>query len=201
MAAVKQGMKTANNDKYLRLWYEVGVSRIAFPECQKNGTEQIKWVPYLKGGEFRKWSGNTEYVINWEEDGRALRAEQRAVLRNIQFSFKENLSWSVISSGRLAVRYVSPGFMFDGTGSCLFAVSNELVFLQAFLNSSAGMAFASFLSPTLTFEIGQIASYPIIRSEAYESSVGRLVSSLRNLSKLDWDAQETSWGFARHSML
>ena len=113
----KQGMKTADNDTFLRQWFEVSRSK---ESCWSLSPDRAKWVPYLKGGEFRKWFGNNSYVINWENDGEKLKSFPKAVLRNIKYSFRENLTWSVISSGCPAFRYTPKGFMFDGTGSCLF---------------------------------------------------------------------------------
>ena len=135
VSALKQGMKTADNDRFLRLWFE--------PSYEKTGCAQVGstsrnggtyWTPYLKGGEYRKWYGNYEYVLNWSEDGAELRRSKKAVLRNIAHSFKPGLNWTVISSGRLALRATPAGFMFDGTGSAIFPNHAETGFaIIAFL--------------------------------------------------------------------
>lgn len=201
-AIPKQGMKTADNGTYLRLWYEVSTNKrlgLGYPLKQAI-TSGKKWYPYVKGGPFRRWYGNNEYVINWEKDGARLRSFPKAVLRNIQYSFRENLTWSVISSGAPAFRFTPQGSMFDGTGSCLFADNKTLLYLQGLLNSSIILSVAKVLSPTLTFEIGQIANYPVIVEDAKMPAVEKAVLSSRLLCKDDWDSFETSWDFVRHPM-
>lgn len=195
----KQGMKTADNDTFLRQWFEVSRSK---ESCWSLSPDRAKWVPYLKGGEFRKWFGNNSYVINWENDGEKLKSFPKAVLRNIKYSFRENLTWSVISSGCPAFRYTPRGFMFDGTGSCLFDNGSKSgPFVQGFLNSNIGRHFATLMSPTLTFEIGQISNYPIIPDDAQTPKIEEFVLSNRDLAKRDWDSFETSWDFKRHPLV
>lgn len=195
----KQGMKTADNDTFLRQWFEVSRSK---ESCWSLSPDRPKWVPYLKGGEFRKWFGNNSYVINWENDGEKLKSFPKAVLRNIKYSFRENLTWSVISSGCPAFRYTPRGFMFDGTGSCLFDNGSKSgPFVQGFLNSNIGRHFATLMSPTLTFEIGQISNYPIIPDDAQTPKIEEFVLSNRDLAKRDWDSFETSWDFKRHPLV
>lgn len=200
VSTLKQGMKTANNETFLRLWQEVSFSRTG---CRNAGSidkyDGSIWVPYLKGGDFRKWYGNYDYVVYWKDNGETLKAFKRAVLRNIQFSFRASISWSVISSGRLALRTTPKGFMFDGTGSSIFEGSVPLEYIQGFLNSSVGEACASVMSPTLTFEVGQLARYPLLVEE--ENVVVEAVSSCVHLSKIDYDSFETSWAFERHPLL
>ena len=195
----KQGMKTADNDTFLRQWFEVSRSK---ESCWSLSPDRAKWVPYLKGGEFRKWFGNNSYVINWENDGEKLKSFPKAVLRNIKYSFRENLTWSVISSGCPAFRYTPKGFMFDGTGSCLFDNGSKSgPFVQGFLNSNIGRHFATLMSPTLTFEIGQISNYPIIPGGIQSPNVEELVLSNRGLAERDWDSFETSWNFKRSLLI
>lgn len=195
----KQGMKTADNDTFLRQWFEVSRSK---ESCWSLSPDRAKWVPYLKGGEFRKWFGNNSYVINWENDGEKLKSFPKAVLRNIKYSFRENLTWSVISSGCPAFRYTPRGFMFDGTGSCLFDNGSKSgPFVQGFLNSNIGRHFATLMSPTLTFEIGQISNYPIIPDGIQSPNVEELVLSNRGLAERDWDSFETSWNFKRSPLI
>ena len=195
----KQGMKTADNDTFLRQWFEVSRSK---ESCWSLSPDRAKWVPYLKGGEFRKWFGNNSYVINWENDGEKLKSFPKAVLRNIKYSFRENLTWSVISSGCPAFRYTPRGFMFDGTGSCLFDNGSKSgPFVQGFLNSNIGRHFATLMSPTLTFEIGQISNYPIIPDGIQSPNVEELALSNRGLAERDWDSFETSWNFKRSPLI
>ena len=209
----RQGLKTADNDRFLRLWHEVSHSCIQF-EC-KSREEAIasrqKWFPYVKGGEFRKWYGNCDYVVNWQNDGLEIKENVMRrypylktpdfVVKNQSYYFKESITWSVISSGRLALRYVPSGSIFDGTGSCIFTKTEKLKYLQGFLNSSIALTYAKCLSPTLTFEVGQLAAYPIIFDARKTNSVRSLVDKQRRLSKNDWDAFEMSWDFKKHPLI
>ena len=209
----RQGLKTADNDRFLRLWHEVSHSCVQF-EC-KSREEAIasrqKWFPYVKGGEFRKWYGNCDYVVNWQNDGLEIKENVMRrypylktpdfVVKNQSYYFKESITWSVISSGRLALRHVPSGLIFDGTGSCIFTKTETLKYLQGFLNSSIALAYAKCLSPTLTFEVGQLAAYPIIFDVCKTNSVRSLVDEQRRLSKNDWDAFETSWVFKKHPLI
>lgn len=137
----------------------------------------------------------------WENDGARLRNFKRAVLRNIKYSFQENASWSVISSGRLALRFTPSGFMFDGTGSALFGQKSAIVDAMSFLNSSIGMEAASIVSPTLTFEVGQLANYPLITIDAEHKAIEETTNRCIRLSKADWDSQESSWDFKRNPLV
>ena len=202
-AEAKQGLKTADNDTYMRLWFEVGDAKVCHEELGLELAESssYRWFTHVKGGEFRKWYGNNEYVLDWENGGKRLRAFKKAVLRNTRFAFRENLTWSVISSGRLAMRYTPKGSTFDGTGSCLFPAEVNSGYLQGFLNSSVACVIAAILSPTLTFEVGQIANYPVIFNQKFENAINKLVAEERLLAKSDWDAFETSWDFSRHPLI
>lgn len=202
VATLKQGMKTADNQRFLRLWFEPSFLLTGCQSVNKTSNyDGSSWVPYLKGGEFRKWFGNFDYVLYWKNDGEELRNFSRAVLRNIAYSFKPGINWSVVSSGRLALRITPPGFMFDGAGSEIFGEKVPDEYIMAFLNSSVGVAFSSFMSPTLMFEVGQLSNYPLICSHEALKSVSQIVLNNIHLSKSDWDSQETSWDFKRNPLV
>ena len=196
-ATPKQGMKTADNNVFLRTWEEVSLNEIAFGLCLEEAKcSQAAWFPYVKGGQFRRWYGNNVFLVLWKNDGERLRNFPRAVLRNIQYSFRPNLTWTVISSGIPAFRFTPEGSMFDGTGSCLFGNSQDLLYLQAFLNSSVVQNIASILSPTLTFEVGQVSEYPVVYRNDLAPQVRETTITCRNAARIDWDSYETSWDFA-----
>ena len=111
------------------------------------------------------------------------------------------MTWSQISSGSIAFRFKPAGHVFDVAGTSVFSDAESLKYLQGACNSSVIMRVASMLSPTLNFEVGQIATYPIIQNEELEPSVNSTVDSCRELSKTDWDSFETSWDFKRHPLL
>ena len=199
---LKQGMKTADNDTFLRNWSEVSFSSTGCGSVGEHvGYDGSTWVPYLKGGEFRKWYGNYDNVVFWKNNGESLKNFKRAVLRNIAFSFRPNISWSVVSSGRLALRITPAGFMFDGAGSAIFGDSSQLLYVQAFLNSIVGRQYAGLLSPTLMFEVGQLSRYPLIDKSDKTTGVDALVNECIHCSKSDYDSFETSWDFKRHPLM
>lgn len=194
------GMATCDNERFLRLWWEVGKKKRALPEEYPYTFTDVSWAPYNKGGIFRKWYGNDEYVVNWSGDGKAL-AEAGAVMVNEALRFRPMISWTRVSSGSLAVRLKPSGFMFDMTGPAAFGLANKLKYNAAFLNSSVGLMVARFLSASLDYQPGQIATYPIIQNEERELSVNDMVDSCCGLSKTDWDSFETSWDFKRHPLV
>lgn len=194
------GMATCDNERFLRLWWEVGNKERVLPEDYPYSSPNVSWAPYNKGGIFRKWYGNDEYVVNWSGNGGTL-DKAGAVMINEALRFRPMISWTRVSSGSLAVRLKPSGFMFDMTGPAAFGLDRELKYNAAFLNSSIGLMVARFLSASLDFQPGQIATYPIIQNEEQEPSVNAMVDSCRELSKADWDSFETSWDFKRHPLL
>ena len=161
----KSGISTGNNDKFLRKWFEVELNNINFncSSMEETGTVNEKWFPYNKGGNFRKWFGNNELVIDWKNNGCEIRNFKRATIRNSKFHFSKALTWSTLSSSDISFRYNEGGFLFDSKGAnCI--IKNEIYFnyLFALLNSKVTMEILSFLSPTLDFGIGSISNIPII---------------------------------------
>lgn len=194
------GMATCDNERFLRLWWEVGSCRRAVPCRYPYDFSSTTWVPYNKGGIFRKWDGNDEYVVNWSNNGTVLQ-EFGAVMINESLRFKPMLSWTRVSSGSLAVRIKMPGYMFDMTGPAGFGLEDQIKYNAAFLNSSIGLMAARFLSASLDFQPGQIAKYPIISDQKYRSQISTLVDAECAYSKSDWDSFETSWDFKRHPLV
>ena len=205
----RQGLATGENARFVHEWWEVGLDREKF-DC-KSIEESLKcgkkWFPYNKGGDFRKWYGNNSSVVNWELDGLEIRnfkdvsGKLLSRPQNTDCFFKPSITWSKISSGSIAFRFKPHGHIFDVAGTSVFADEPTLSYLQGVCNCSVIMTVASMLSPTLNFEVGQIATYPIMQNEAKQIEVVDLVSELRNDSKLDWDSFETSWDFKRHPLL
>lgn len=194
------GMATCDNERFLRLWWEVEGKRRALPEEYPYAFADVAWVPYNKGGIFRKWYGNDEFVVNWSDGGVVL-DKAGAVMISESLRFRPMLSWTRVSSGSLAVRLKPSGFMFDMTGPAAFGAADKLKYNAAFLNSSVGLMVARFLSASLDFQPGQIATYPIIQNEDLEPSVNATVDSCRELSKSDWNSLETSWDFKHHPLV
>ncbi len=203
IAEPKQGLATADNNRFLRLWYEIDNNKIGYKieSREKAKLSDFKWFPYNKGDAFRKWYGNIEYLINWYNDGKELFAFKGSVLRNHQYYFRECISWSKVTSGGFSVRYIPKGFLFDVAGCSIFLKKDKLLYLLGFLNSPSCMKALSLLSQTLNFEVGHIANLPVIINNDYKPRIDGIVTRNIEISKIDWDSFETSWDFQRHPLL
>ena len=199
---VRQGLATADNDQFLRRWHEVDQGKCSYDSKSRDAAAQSgkKWFPYNKGGAFRKWYGNQDYLVNWENDGRAIRAfgtenggRARSVLRNTQFYFLGSLSWSKITSGGFSLRLFPPGFIFDVAGCSIFG--NELKLVLGCMNSAIMAQVINSISPTLNFEVGQVNAFPFISPHTHQKRLLDLVEWLVEASVLDWNESETSWDF------
>ncbi|HBW1387230.1 BREX-1 system adenine-specific DNA-methyltransferase PglX [Enterobacter sp. K62_1] len=201
----RQGMATSDNNRFLRLWFEVNFHSVFLGALTREEAKDSnkKWFPYNKGGDYRKWYGNSEYVVNWEFDGKelleyasSLYGSPTRTIKSISEYFKPNISWSKISSGNLAMRYYPNGYLFDVAGCCIFSDSqSDLMFLLGFSNTNMVRSLLESISPTLNFEAGQIASLPILNME--KSKAIENTKKLIEIAKNDWDMAETSWGFKR----
>ncbi|AOY75380.1 BREX-1 system adenine-specific DNA-methyltransferase PglX [Clostridium formicaceticum] len=210
-SVVTNGMFTCNNNYFLKMWYEVNRKKINL-QC-KNTEEAInndvKWYPYNKGGEFRKWYGNHEYVINYMNDGREVREYrkdrgQSFSLPGQEYFFRESISWSFVSSSKFGVRYYPKGFIFDIAGSSVFANNTEnIFFITAFLCSKIAFEFLLLENPTLNFQAGNVASLPLIENidVSEKMVINKLCKNNIEISKTNWDSYETSWNFKRHPLL
>lgn len=205
----REGMATADNDSFLRLWPEVSIDNIGFGcadalDAQDTGRT---WFPYNKGGDYRKWYGNNDYVVNWKNDGQLIRNNKdvktgriRSHNYNGEFAFRKGVTWSALSSSNISVRYTDSGFLFDSKGAKGFATSeDELYYAMALINSKVGLNYLSFISPTIDFKVGDIIQIPLIR-ERIEDVIERSKKCVQ-ISKMDWDSFETSWDFKRHPLV
>jgi type II restriction/modification system DNA methylase subunit YeeA len=201
----RMGMATGNNDKHLRLWHEVSYSRIGFAcrdrtEAQK--TEK-KWFPYNKGGDFRLWFGNNEYVVNWENDGLELQTTKHPSGRiwahnfNLDYIFKPCITWTATSSSYFGVRLGREGFLFDCKGSSAFVHSEDLLLMLGLLASSVNAGLMKILNPTIEFQSGNVATIPVLKKELENrrQEIEAVVSSCVSISEADWNTRETSWDF------
>ena len=209
-ASAKQGLKTGENEKFIRFWWEVSLYNCCWDShsTQEACESGCRWFPYNKGGYFRRWYGNRDYVVNWKNDGFEIRnfvdsmGKIRSRPQNTDSFFLPSITWSLISSGCPAFRYSPSGSVFDAAGSSIFAEDRILSYLQALLNSSVVMQAASVLSPTLTFEVGQISSYPVLVAPPKTIDlINTITFKLRCISSFDWNSQETSWDFNTHPLV
>ena len=203
LAQPKQGMATADNNRFLRFWYEVEKSSLLLvcKNHEEAASSNKMWYPYNKGGGFQKWFGNNWYVINWKNDGAALRNFKGSVIRSPQYYFQECGSWCKITSSEFSMRYIPKGFLFDVAGCSLFSSKETLYYLIGYMNSAVNKHILSFISPTLNFEVGHISSLPIIIDEDKQARVEEIVTYCIKLAKSDWDSFETSWDFKRHPLV
>ena len=204
VAELRQGHKTANNDRFLREWWEVSESRTGFNCSSRADAEasSARWFPYNKGGEFRRWYGNQEFVVNWEHDGAELRAfgsedggRPKSRVQATEFYFRPSISWPEVSSGAAAFRAFPVGFIFDSTGSSGFSEDGtRMAALLAIANSSVSSSVLDAVAPGLRFDVGQVAKIPVLESVVTDSAAERM-ESLVSTARYDWDAAETSWNF------
>ena len=204
------GMATADNNRFLRLWNEVNISNIGFNmENRKKALESNKkWFPYSKGGEFRKWYGNFENVVNWKNDGYEIlnfkdsKGKIRSHNYNLEFIFNEGLTWSALSSSVFSIRKLPKGFLFDNSGSSLFKKNEiSLNYLLFLLSNKNINNFLSLLNPTLNYQPGTLNKIPIIYKHFYNDKINVLVLQNIDISKEEWDSRETSWDFEKLSLI
>ena len=204
----REGMATANNDLFLRLWYELPISHISFNTKYGDVLETEKcWVPYNKGGEFRKWYGNNDYVVNWRNDGFLIRNNTdpktgriRSHNYNGEYAFQRGITWSALSSAKISVRYCPEGYLFDSKGAKGFAAQiSTLEQCQALINSCVGLSYLEFLSPTIDFKVGDIIQIPYV--EPSDSKIEMLTEQCIKDSRNDWDSYESSWDFKRNPLV
>ena len=203
IAAPKEGLKTGDNDRFLRLWHEVPLSDIKFDAANREEAlaSGKKWIPHNKGGAFRKWYGNDDYVINWENDGEELRNFKGAGVSNTQYYFRECFSWSRVTSGNTAFRYKPHGFIPNMAGLSCVADAN-LMYLLALCNSVVIGEMLKIVSPTINCTSGDVAILPVIfpSDRSLQDRVEALAQACVELSRADWDSFETSWDFRRHPL-
>lgn len=202
MASTNNGFTTGDNNRFLRFWTEVDYRKIDFSNESVAALPKSvgKWFPYNKGGDFRKWYGNNEYLINYGNDGEEIKAYGHLVPRSLKYQFRESVTWNKITSGTTAFRYKPVGTMFDVGGLSLFPnLKNDLMYILGLCNSVVVNRFLKIISPTLNCETGHVASLPIIVKK--EDLVKQMVYDNISLSKSDWDFFETSWDFTKHPLL
>lgn len=202
LADSKQGIATADNNRFLREWFEVAINNIEL-DCHSHEESKKslkKWYPYNKGGEFRKWYGNNDFVVNWKNDGVELREFKKSVIRNPNFFFKRCFSWSLISSSVAAFRYKPSGHLFDVAGMSVFSNDN-LYYLLALCNSNFSMQVLKIVAPTINYQCGDIANIPVKIDNDKKPKIDKIVEENIEFCKKDWDAFEISWDFEGHPLV
>ncbi len=201
IASQRKGNSTSDNNRFLRLWHEVDIQKINF-HCNKIIKEESKkkrWYPYNKGGGYKKWYGFNDYIIDWYDDASAIRNIKTAVIANYQYFMKPGLTWSTVSSNHFSIRWFDEGYIFDNGGCCIFELKDKRPYIMALLNSCVFKYIFGQLNPTLNFQSGEVAKFPVLLQG--NPQIDGLALENVKLSKADWDSFETSWGFRTHPFL
>ena len=207
VSEARMGLTTGQNEKYLRLWTEVDNNRIGIghnrESAQKSG---LKWFPYNKAGEYRKWYGNRDYVVNWQNDGYEMQTTLYpdgsriwAHNFNLDYNFKEHITWNDITTGKISFRYFEDGFLFDAAAAVAFVNKNEKYKILGYLNSNFVNSLTKLLNPTIHFKLGDYDNLPY--DDWNEQSISEISKKNIELCKKDWDSFETSWNFKRHPLI
>ena len=211
IAALKQGLTTTDNNKYVRYWQEVELKHIGqHYSCRKEAKEsQMKWFPFNKGGSFRRWYGNLDLIVNFQNDGYEIKEDVKRkypylkgntdfVVKNQQYYFHEGFTWSALSSGNISFRYFPQGIICADKGQGMFATDNFL-YLGGLVNSKIAQSFLDIISPTLDYNAGYVSKIPY--KFILIENIDTLVSQNITISKSDWDAHETSWDFEENELV
>jgi type II restriction/modification system DNA methylase subunit YeeA len=206
-AKAKSGQNTGDNERFVRQWFEISQQKIGYGYEKLSDTcnNSHKWYPYNKGGAFRKWYGNKDCVINWQNDGEEVKtyAVERnkgkhwsRYIQNLEYMFREGVTWSFISSSYFGVRYTEKGCLFDYAGCSLFPDRHEdLYYTIGLLCSKLSFDFLKIINPTLNLQPGTVSKIPFITSDIDKKNVEQTSKKAISLVKSDWDSYETSWDF------
>ena len=188
IATLKSGSILGDNEQFLRLWFEVGNRR-------------GKWFGCLKGGKYRRWYGNIEYVVDWEEDGQRIKSTGKANIQNILFN--KGITWTDITSGKSSFRYMPQGFFLESAGGACLTTENMFNYILSFLNTNISEYFGAMINPTIHLKSGNVAKFPLIIKNEGDvlKRIEMLVQNNITTSQFDWDSYETSWDFKRHPMV
>ena len=200
------GIQTGDNELFIHLWWEIIYDNICFSAKKKEDSfQEKKHFPYNKGGEFRKWSGNDYYVVNWQDDGKDVKSNSLSTGHHYQqysdeLKFKPLVTWSRITSGLPAFRYKRYGYLSDMAGFCLYSNHIDLRYIAALCNSIVSTYYLQVLAPTLNIMTGQVLALPFISSQN-QNSIIEIVDLCMNTSQSDWDSYEISWDFVTHPLI
>jgi hypothetical protein len=213
LVAPRVGLQTGDNNKFIRQWFEVDINKIKFDahSIDESLKSHKKWFPYNKGGSYRKWYGNYDYVVNWENDGNKIRnfnwpnGKRRSVIRNSDYYFREAITWSDVNSGRFSLRFRESGSIHDVKGMSAFSRTknnNLYSFVLGLLNSPLGDYIFNMLNPTISLQVGNFSNFPVIKpTDHVKEAVHVLVGKAVSLSKSDWNEFEISWSLEHHPLL
>ena len=201
IADVRKGNSTSDNGRFVRMWWEPNNQSVGlrYSSVNQANLEGKYWIPYNKGGSFRKWYGCNYYVVFWANNGEAIRSCPKSVVTNEQFYMKEGSTWSHICT-KPTLRYFDKGFIFDNVGNSIFSRNSNIFQITAYINSCVFCHMASILNPTIGFSSGIIARFPYMKEGMSADNIERLAKDSISISRKDWDAHETSWDFQENEL-
>ncbi len=200
-ADTRRGLQTGESERFIRMWFEIDRQKMSFNWERSAKDSDKKWFALNSGGEFRKWYGNIISVVNWQNNGAEIKATGKAIIPSEDRYFDSVISWNKVSSGRFSVRFQKAGIIPGDASPYLHSYNRNVELLKyamALLNSTVSGVFVQFLSPTMNFEVGNIAKIPTIISD--KERVIQLVNKCISISIEDWNSFETSWDFHRHPL-
>lgn len=212
IAEPKAGLSTGDNTRFQKFWFEVPLTIIGFnyKSIEETKNNKHKWFPCNSGGGYRKWYGNNEMIVYWFNDGEQIRnfktsvGKLKSATRNTKYYFREGITWTKLSSGKFAVRYKEPGYIFDDTGRSAFPNNqSENMLVLGLLCSKVSFFIMTMLNPSMSFTNGDIKNIPFYKDKmsSKEDQIKKLVNCNIPLSKTDWDSFEISWDFQKHPFL
>lgn len=189
------GLQTGDNEHFLRLWHEVNFNNIKI----KNAFG--KWAPHNKGGAFRRWYGNRDYIVNWLDNGEEIRKHDKGQCASEKYYFKEGISWANVSAGKISLRLYSEQFIFDNCAPTIFTSDEFKYYILSFTNSTVGQMYMDMLSPTIHYTNGAMKKIPLILQVNRKEIIDKFVQHNIDISIKDWDSFETSWDFKVHPLV
>ena len=206
------GSSTGDNNRFLRLWHEINYTKIGFDLTEEYSGYGYKWIPCLKGGSFRRWYGNQSYVIDWENDGEAIKywvthnpndpntTSWSRRLFNTDMYYHSGISWSKITTGRFSARYMRKGFIMESASCAIMPDKSDEFGMLALLNSTLAQSVIDILNPTINVQVGDVMAIPVADTVLSSDDIKNNVKQAIDISKTDWDSFETSWDFKRHPL-
>ena len=209
LGQIAQGLITGDTSRFTRLWFEVERAKFQFDAIDSENVIEngIKWVPYNKGGMYRKWYGNNDYVVNWENDGYEIKnfTDENGKLRSrpqgSDFYFKDIITWTKISSSKISFRHKEAGHISSEAGMTIYVPVDIRRYILGFCNSKVADSILQMLSPTLNYELGDIGKLPIVIDMNQKDTINNIVINNEKISKQDWDQFEVSWSFNRNPLV
>lgn len=203
-ADTRRGLQTGNSERFIRKWFEISSTCVDLSPTKDSKSLPVKWFLFNSGGAFRRWYGNVVDVVNWKDNGKDIKSTGKAIIPSENRYFDELISWNKISSGQMSVRYQPVGIIPGDASPFLHSLSQNhdiILYVMAILNSKIAAEIVKVLSPTLNFEVGNIAEIPVAIDSGFQTKVLNYTNDCIETAKVDWNAFETSWDFVKHPLV